>query len=74
MEEHIQITMNNKRKRKRDQVDMEQLRRHYDLHREAQRERWWQGWLQASCSTGENVTQHEHSIDTPNLEVHCNTD
>jgi hypothetical protein len=35
MEEHIQITMNNKRKRKGDQVDMEQLRHNYGLHREA---------------------------------------
>jgi hypothetical protein len=40
--------------------------------RQRQRERWWQGRLQVSWSTGENVTQHENNIDTANLEVHCN--
>jgi len=74
MKEHMQITMNNKGKRKRDETDMKQLRQHYDRQREEQRETWWQGWQQVSCSTGQHVTQHEQNKDTANLEVHCNTD
>lgn len=76
MEEYMQITMNNKGKRKRDEVGWLGAIRTalWPAQGGIQRERWWQGWLQVSWSTGENVTQQEHNIDTAILEVHCNTD